>query len=162
MSTGHPAVHEVQWIRISRPRLGHRCRKTSQQERVGLDKCDLSRPQVVHRTDDVDLLAGVALLNDRRRVPQSGHLPPHVLGGRVVEQIAGLRLLRDDHGRPDRGDEGGQSPGSTALVFSTLIAASTAPHPLWPSTMTSGTPKNSTPYSSDASRSGVTMLPATR
>ena len=56
----------------------------------------------------------------------------------------------------------GRWPGSAALVFSTLIAASTAPQFVWPSTMISGVPRNCTPYSSDASRSCVMKLPATR
>src|ERR1700674_3089220 len=75
---------------------------------VRLDERDLAGGEVIHAAGDVDLLAGVELLDDRRRVLEPGRLPPHVLSDRVVEQVAGLRLLRDDHGRLDRGDELGQ------------------------------------------------------
>ena len=48
------------------------------------------------------------------------------------------------------------------MLCTTLIAAFIAPQSLWPSTMMKGTPRNWTPYSSEASKSGFTMLPATR
>src|SRR6266700_4818808 len=70
-----------------------------------LEECDLAGGEVIHAADDVDLLARVKFLDDRRRALQSSHLPSHVLGNRVVEQVAGLRLLGDDDGRFDRGDE---------------------------------------------------------
>ena len=44
----------------------------------------------------------------------------------------------------------GKWPGRTALSFTTLIAASTAPHEEWPSTTMSGAPRNCKPYSMDA------------
>ena len=56
----------------------------------------------------------------------------------------------------------GHLPELITAIKPAAIAASTAPHALCPSTMISRTPRNCTPYSSDASRFGVTMFPATR
>ena len=56
----------------------------------------------------------------------------------------------------------GKWPGRTALSFTTLIAASTAPHRGVAQHDDERSPRNCTPYSMDASRSGVTTLPATR
>ena len=60
-----------------------------------LEQRDLAGRDVVHAADDVDLLA------PRRRPCTTGgeafeprHLPPHVLGDRVVEQRAGLASFR--------------------------------------------------------------------
>src|SRR5713101_8607845 len=57
-----------------------------------LEERNLAGCEVIHAADDVDLLARVKLLDDRRRALQASHLPSHVLGHRVVEQVAGLRL----------------------------------------------------------------------
>src|SRR5438094_1302783 len=70
-----------------------------------LDECNLAGGEVIHAADDVDLLVRVKLLDDRRRSLQSSRLPSHILGNRAVEQIACLRLLGDDDGWFDRGDE---------------------------------------------------------
>src|SRR5205809_7279579 len=61
--------------------------------RAFLHHCNLAGGEVVHAADDVDLLAHVEFLDDRRRALQSSHLPSHVFGHRVVGQVAGPRFL---------------------------------------------------------------------
>src|SRR5260370_29000755 len=85
-----------------------------------LEERDLAGSEVIYAADDGDLLARVKLLDDRRRALQSSHLPSHVLGNRVVEQVAALGLLGDDDRWFDPGDERRQMARKDGLAFQHL------------------------------------------